>query len=57
MLVGLSEPLRTLVRRQYKIARESGELRFSETSETAIIRTKAGIPVRHDPFRFNTPPD
>jgi hypothetical protein len=47
MLVGLSEPLRSLVRRKYKIARASGELFYSETSETAIIRTKAGIPVSH----------
>jgi hypothetical protein len=44
MLLGLSGPLRVLVRRQYNIALES-DLVFSP-SETAIIRTKAGIPVR-----------
>lgn len=49
MLTGLSEPLCTLVRRQYKIARESGELIYSETSETVVIRTEAGIPARRSP--------
>ena len=44
------------MRRQYKIARESGELFYSETSETTIIRTKAGIPVSHDPLQYRIAP-
>jgi ATP adenylyltransferase len=46
MLLGLSEPLPSLVESKFKAARGSEALIFSST-KIAIIRTTAGVPVRH----------
>lgn len=46
MLLGLSKPLPNLVESQFKAAKASEALIFSST-KLAIIRTTAGVPVRH----------
>jgi hypothetical protein len=46
MLLGLSETLPSLVEAKFKAAKASQALLFSSTV-LAIVRTSAGVPVRH----------
>jgi ATP adenylyltransferase len=47
MLLGLAEPLSSLVEAKFRLAKASKSLIFSP-SELQIIRTSAGIPVSTD---------